>query len=215
MARIVFSPLKYFQPVSLTLIGGLIESFMAMEYLAMYIEVQFQMGQTENPIVPVRHFSSSRPRLGEAVQSGNLFTDINDALREFDLILASPKKEISVLFDSSLPGRENIIKGRAKTGMKEINKTMADEVAKRAQIPAIQPRPDVSGFTLFFGMKTVKTPFPRPILDVVHWRNFFTKPGAFAEVSSPNFERVTRPVNGNFFEAMTFRDWNTFAFDRP
>lgn len=186
---------------------------MAEEYLAMYIEVQFNMGQTNNPIVPIRHFASSRPRLGQAVQNGDLFTDLDAALREWELI-TNGALEISVLFDSTLPGRKNIIKGQAKKGMAEINVTMALKEHAQSQIPAIQ-RPDVSGLALFFGMKTAKTPYPRPILDVTTWRKFFTKPGAYVEVSAPTFERKFAFLSNNLFEAMTFRQWNTMAISGP
>lgn len=186
---------------------------MALEYLAMYIEVQFEMGATENPILPVRHFASSRPKLGEAVKSGELFTDLDAALREWDLI-KSRSREISVLFDSTLPGRQNIIKGNAKSGLSAINKTLEERAAANAAIPAIR-RPDVSGFTLFFGMKTSTTRFPRPIIDVIHWRNFFTKPGAYVEVTGPTFERNVVILPPNIFEAMTFRDWGNMFVDGP
>jgi hypothetical protein len=185
---------------------------MASEYLAMYIEVQFVSGRVDNPIVPIRHFASSRPRLGEAVRSGEFFTDMDAALREWKLC-TSGALEISVLFDSTLPGRENIIKGRAKKGMAEIADTMEAKEHAMAQIPAIQ-RPDVSGFTLFFGTKTSKTPYPREV-DISKWRNFFTKPGAYIELSAPSFERVTRDFNGNTFTAMTFRDWSMMAIGGP
>ena len=187
---------------------------MALEYLAMYIEIQFRMGATENPIVPIRHFASARLRLSEAVKSGNFFTDMEEALREWNLI-RNGAREISVLVDSTLPGRENIIKGAAKKGLAEVNDTMALAEHARSQIPAIT-RPDVSGFTLFFGMKTVKTPFPRPILDIVHWRNFFTKPGAYVELTGgPTFERNSVDFQSNRFDAITFREWGTMIISGP
>lgn len=184
---------------------------MALEYLAMYIEVQFNMGQVDNPIVPIRHFASSRVKLGEAVKRGDLFTDMDAALREWNLLRRA--LEISVLFDSTLPGRENIIKGKAKKGMTEVNETIALQEHAHSQIPAIT-RPGVSGFSLFFGMKTAKTQYPRSV-HIVNWRNFFTKPGAYLEISGPTFERNKADSGGNSFEAMTFRQWNTMGIDGP
>ena len=186
---------------------------MALEYLAKYIEVQFNMGQTNNPIVPIRHFASSRRKLGEAVKAGDLFTDMDAAIREWELITKGAL-EISVLFDSTLPGRQNIIKKDAKKGLSGINKTMAEMEAARSKIPAIT-RPDVSGMSLFFGMKTVHNHYPRSILDVTTWRKFFTKPGRFLEVSAPTFERNTVVFGMNIFEAITFRSWNTMAISGP
>ena len=185
---------------------------MALEYLAMYVEIQFVPGKVDNPIVPIRHFASSRTRLGEAVRSGEFFTDMGTAIREWNFC-TNGALEISVLFDSTLPGRENIIKGRAKTGLSEINETMARQEHAMSQIPAIQ-RPDVSTARLFFGMKTAKAQFPREV-DISKWRNFFTKPGAYIELWGPTFERNIRDFNGNTFSAMTFREWSTMAVGGP
>jgi len=185
---------------------------MALEYLAMYIEIQFVSGKVDNPVVPIRHFASSRPKLGEAVRSGDFFTDMDAAIREWNLA-TNGAREISVLFDSTLPGREKIIKGRAEKGMSEVKETMARQEHALSQIPAIQ-RPDVSGFTLFFGMKTFKTRYPREVM-ITTWRNFFTKPGAYVELSNPSFERNSRDLNGNTFEAMTVRDWSLMAVAGP
>lgn len=179
----------------------------------MYIEIQFSMGAVDNPIVPVRQFASSRPKLGKAVMSGIFFTDMDEALSEWNQV-TNGAKEISVLFDSTLPGRKNIIKGPAKKGLSEINLTLAQEEHARAQIPAISG-PDVSGFTLFFGMKKANTPYPRPVLDVVHWRNFFTRPGAYVEISAPTFERNFALLGTNVFESLTFRRWNIMTVDGP
>jgi hypothetical protein len=162
--------------------------------------------------VPIRHFASTRSKLGVAVQSGDFFTDMHAAMREWQLIIHGAT-EISVLFDSTLPGRENIIKGNAKKGMSDIKQTMALQEHAHAQIPAIR-RPDVSGFSLFFGMKMIKTQYPRSI-NVVTWRKFFTKPGAFLELSGPTFERNVVAFGQNNFEAMTFRSWNLMAIDGP
>jgi hypothetical protein len=179
----------------------------------MYVMVQLKMGATNNPIVPIRHFTAARAKLSDAVKSGNFFTSLDDAMFEAKQLFQGAK-ELSVLLDSTLAGRDRIIKGPAKTGLKTINDAIAGVANQLAQVPVIQG-PDFSGFTLFFGLKTVQTAYPRPIIDVSTWRRFFTKPGAYIELSGPSFERRAVEFNNNTFDGVTLRRWSTIIHDGP
>jgi hypothetical protein len=185
---------------------------MSLEYLAMYIGLRFGQGVYDKMISPVRHFASSRTKISDAIKSGKLFTDMNDANSEWDLIKLQKPKELSVLFDTTLPGRENIIKGHSKNMPFVINLSLFGEERAHASKPSIGG-PEIYEVTLFYGMKTVKNHYPTSPLDIVHWQNYFTKQGHYGEFTGPSFERNVASFGGFKFEAITFRNWYNMVVD--
>jgi hypothetical protein len=185
---------------------------MSLEYLAMYIGLGFDQGQYDKMVFPVRHFASSRTKISDAIKSDKLFTDMADANREFELIKLQKPKELSVLFDTTLPGRENIFKGPSKNMPIAVNISLGLLQRAHAAKPSIGG-PEIYEVLLFYGMKTVKNHYPRSPLDIVHWKGNFTKPGHFAEFTGSTFERNFASFGGFKFEAITFRNWDTMAVD--
>jgi len=185
---------------------------MASEYLAMYIGLKFGPGSSNAWVSPIRHFASSRAKISNAIKSNSLFTDIGDANKEWGLLKLQKPKELSVLFDTTQPGRENIIKGPSKNMPHVINMSLFFLERAHAAKPSIGG-PEVYEVILFYGMKTIKNHYPGHFLDVLQWRKYFTKPGHYAEFTGSSFERNVASFGGFKFEAITFRNWYNMVID--
>jgi hypothetical protein len=136
------------------------------DYLAMYLSLEFHMG---GPIfVPVRHFAESTQRLAQDIMQNKLHTKLDEANAAIGRIMAPNKVQVAVLLDSTLPGRNVILKRPLARGNMvrvghELQKLFAPPAA-----PVMQPNPDLR-FCINFGMKNIRTQYPDPFVEA---RNF-------------------------------------------
>ncbi len=177
---------------------------MASDYLAMYLQVKFDLGEIGN-VVAIRHFSATTSRLSDAVKSGKLFTDLEDVKKEAQQVAA--QKQVTVLLDSSLPGRDKILPQEGKDNVDKILKRL-----NALQNP-VQPQPTIGGpqissISIRSGMRNMSLPRP--------YRQGFVDNSAFRsslfsmDTSGGGKFIIVSPVsfNGNSFSAVTFYGWD-------
>lgn len=177
---------------------------MANDYLAMYISIAFDLGEIGN-IVAIRHFSATTARLSAAIQSKSFFTDLNDVKNEAQLVAQA--RQVTILLDSTLPGRKNIIPRAASTNLSRIYSKFNNLLN-----PA-QPKPTVTGpyiadFNIRSGMRNLS--LPRPYKDEIVDSQHF-KGGVFdMGINGGARFRVIPPVilDNNIFLGVTFHGWS-------
>jgi hypothetical protein len=175
---------------------------MASDYLAMYLKVAFDMGELGN-VVAIRHFSAATSRLSDAVKSGNLFTDLEDVKIEAQQCAA--QKRVTVLLDSTLPGRDKILPQEGKDAVDRILKKLNDLSNPTAPIIG---GPAISSISIRSGMRNMS--FPRPYRQgFVDNRNFRSSLFSMDTSGGTRFQ-IIPPVsfNGNMFFAVTFFGWD-------
>ena len=166
------------------------------DYLAMYLSLEFQMG---GPIfVPVRHFAESTQRLGQDIIQDKLHTKLDEANAAIRRIIAANKVQVAVLLDSTLPGRDVILKRPLAKGNMvrvghELQKLFAPPTA-----PVIQPIPDLR-FSIKFGMKNIRTQYPDPFVEA---GNFTSGMGSIEFRGLVH--RLPAIIGLNFFFALLF-----------
>jgi hypothetical protein len=176
---------------------------MSKPYLAMYLHLTESLGDV-GVIVPIRHFAGSRARLAQAIQGGGFFTDLAAAQQELDFLRGQKPTTLSVILDSNYEGRENVIKGKAKTNMSAVFSKIFKVIKDHKKSPAIGG-PRIS-FRLTCGMKTVKKKFPEEFvskLDFTGHGFYFTHYGDSGFSLSPGFARGSFFINLNFFSIGT------------
>lgn len=177
---------------------------MASDYLAMYLQVQFDMGETGN-VVAIRHFSAATSRLSDAVINGNLFTDLSDVKIEAGQCAAQSR--VVVLIDSSLPGRNKILPPEGRQAAARILNKLNDIQNTPPSAPVFGG-PKITSISIRSGMRNMS--LPRPYRQgFVDNRNFRSGVFSMDTTGGVRFE-VIPPVfvNGNLFFAVTFFGWD-------
>lgn len=129
---------------------------MASDYLAMYLKVAFDMGELGN-VVAIRHFSAATSRLSDAVKSGNLFTEPEDVKIEAQQCAA--QRQVTVLVDSTLPGRNKILPQEGKDAADRILKKLNDIQNAPPSAPVIGGT-TISSISIRSGMRNMSLPRP-------------------------------------------------------
>lgn len=186
---------------------------MSSEYLAMYLGVQPTAG-AEHIIIPVRHFAADRHRLGRAITGNKLFTDFETARIEIDIFWTNKSNTMAFLLDSNLPGRENIIKGKAVRNFKMLFELFNASIKKIQGIPVLNG-PQVGSVCLAFGVKTTKDPYPTGFLsNEFYARKIFSKEGYFLRASeSGDFQLLPGSFNSHNFLAVEFTGMSLYDTD--
>jgi hypothetical protein len=187
---------------------------MSSEYLAMYLGIQPSLG-AEHLIVPVRHFAANRYRLGDAIAKNKLFTDFETARLEMDVFWGNKNKTMAFLLDSSLPGRKNIIKGKAVHNLKMLFDVLDSAVKKSQAAPVIGGAQIEGSVSLAFGIKTIKNSYPTGFLsNEFYSRKIFSKEGYFIRASeSGSLKMLPGFSRGNVFFAVEFTSMGRFDTD--
>ena len=175
---------------------------MASDYLAMYLQVAFNMGEIGN-VVAIRHFSAATSRLSDAVKSETLFTDLEDVKKEAQQCAA--QKRVVVLLDSTLPGRDKILPQEGKDAIDRILKKLNDLSNPTAPIIGGST---ISSISIRCGMRNMS--FPRPYKQgFVDNQNFRGQLFSMDTSGGTRFQ-IIPPVsfNGNMFFAVTFFGWD-------
>lgn len=174
---------------------------MARDYLAMYLNVAFSFGD-RNPIA-IRHFSADTARLADAIRNGNLFTDLN-ALKE-EARRVEHFKQVTVLLDSTLSGRKNILPAAAQSNLRRIYSKL------QAAFYAVNPssmKGRIFDFNIRSGIRNID--LPRPYTDGFAGSGTF-KSGWFDMQPNGDVVFELHPpaiIDGHGFVAVTFRGWD-------
>lgn len=174
---------------------------MARDYLAMYLNVRFSFG--DRNVVAIRHFSSDPARLTEAIRGGNLFTDLNVLKDEAGRV--AHFKQVTVLLDSTLPGRKSILPAAARRNLKKINSEF--EAALYAVNPSSM-KGKIFDFNIRSGIRNIN--LPRPYRDGSAGQSTF-KSGWFDMQPNGDVVFEIHPpaiIDGHGFVAVTFRGWD-------
>lgn len=177
---------------------------MAKDYLAMYLQVTFDLAEASS-IVAIRHFSAHTSRLSDAVKSGNLFTDMEDVRIEARQAVA--QKQVTVLLDSTLPGRKQILPPDAEANLKTIMSKLDDRVTSSQTGPRGFAGPKISSISIRSGLRNMS--LPRPYKQGFVDNRTFTS-GVFDMSTSGGAHFTKIPpvqINGDMYHAVTFHNW--------
>ncbi len=173
---------------------------MARDYLAMYLNVQFNFGEFN--VVAIRHFSANTARLAEAIRNGNLFTDLTALKHEATMV--EQQKEITVLLDSTLPGRKKILPAAAQENLSNINNIYSKFYEARTN-PVNPPRID---FNIRSGIRNIN--LPRPYID--GFASYSTFKSGYFDMSINGDADIKihppTPIDGHVYFAVTFSKWD-------
>jgi hypothetical protein len=173
------------------------------DYLAMYLKVNFGSGKPD-AVVAIRHFSANKSRLSDAIKSGNLFTDFEQVKKEASQVRA--QKNITVLLDSSLPGRNNILPQEGKDGVNLIISEIGNLLNPSQPNPAIGG-PIISSLKLWSGMRNMSLPRPYKVgfNDTIFKPNYLS----MHTIGIVRFSPVVPVVfEANLYMAVSFSGWD-------
>lgn len=172
-------------------------------YLAMYLSVRFDFATVW---APIRLFAENILRLEDDIRNAAYFTTINEADDASERIQThSNSRQVCVLLDSSLAGREAILK---PYGHNQAHSNMAKIQAEAAKLypSASLRRPSVEVLLqIWYGIKNANTAYPTGIVGPQNFESdvHLVQMGNVQLSQSPNYPAA---ANGALFWTLVFHD---------